>query len=203
VPEIAFRFSLEKLINALAYFSDANVSHLTKLKAAKLLYFADKTHLLRHGRPILGDVYFCLPYGPVPSLALNEMNDAIAAPEVDDSDRNAFLDVVEVKKPEFGIHPVFQSRKRFDRNVFSQSELDVLHEVTNTFGGLSAGQLVTLTHEDPTWKVPNEGRNPDGRAAIPYELFFHGAPGSSQEILRLLQSEQEDARELDELFARS
>src|SRR6266849_2457700 len=79
MSRITFNFKLEKLVHALAYFSKNGVRNLTKLKAAKLLYFADREHLLRHGRPILGDVYFCLPYGPVPSLALNEMSDAIAA----------------------------------------------------------------------------------------------------------------------------
>lgn len=77
MSELKFNFSLDKLIHALALFSTYGVRDLTKLKAAKLLYFADKDHLLRFGRPIIGDVYYCLSYGPVPSVALNEMNDAI------------------------------------------------------------------------------------------------------------------------------
>ena len=198
--DITFRFKLEKLVNALALFSEAHVVDLTKLKAAKLLYFADKTHLIKYGRPILGDVYFCLPYGPVPSLALNEMNDAIAAPEVEDVDRNIFMEVIKVRRPFFG-RPVFESRKQFNRDIFSQSELSVLKEVTEKYGQMSAGELVELTHNEPTWTIPNKIRDPDGRAPIPYDLFFVGAPEPSQEILRVLRSEQEEARELDELFA--
>src|SRR5262249_26434458 len=94
LSEIRFQFDLEKLIHSLAFFSQHGIPELTKLKSAKLLYFADKKHLLRHGRPILGDVYFCLPYGPVPSLALNEMNDAIVGSEVPDSDVSLFEKVL-------------------------------------------------------------------------------------------------------------
>lgn len=197
---ITFRFNLEKLVNALAFFSEANVLDLTKLKAAKLLYFADKAHLLKHGRPILGDVYFCLPYGPVPSLALNEMNDAIDAPEVEDPDRKMFLKVLKVRKPFFG-QPVFQSRRKFNRDIFSESELDALQEVTERYGRMTAGQLVNLTHDEPTWVISNQNRHPEGRASIPYDLFFRGQPDSAQEILRVLRLEQEEARELDQLFA--
>ena len=67
MPRIRFQFSPSKLVQAIAYFAWKKVPQLTKLKTAKLLYFADKHHLLAHGRPILGDVYFCMPHGPVPS----------------------------------------------------------------------------------------------------------------------------------------
>ena len=117
---IRFAFSLEKLIHSLAFFASAGVPDLTKLKAAKLLYFADKDHLLEHGRPILGDVYFCIQYGPVPSVALNEMNDAIETPEVE-SDAGRLAEALKVHKPllGFGGHPTFQLRGTFDESVFS------------------------------------------------------------------------------------
>ena len=102
MAEIRFRFNLEKLVAFLGFFSAKGVSDLTKLKAAKLLYFADKDHLLKYGRPILGDVYFCLPYGPVPSVALNEMTDAIARPEVCNSDRGIFERILTVRRPFWG-----------------------------------------------------------------------------------------------------
>jgi len=55
-------------------FLAAHVPDLTTLKAAKLLYFADRAHELKHGRPILGDWYACLPRGPVPSSALDMLD---------------------------------------------------------------------------------------------------------------------------------
>ncbi len=200
MPEIRFQFNLEKLVHALAFFSERRVSDLTKLKAAKLFYFADKEHLLKYGRPILGDVYFCLPYGPIPSLALNEMTDAIARPEVPDADVCAFKPVVSVHKPLFGGYPVFRSRGQFDREVFSESELDVLEHVVQRYGRFTSGQLVNLTHREPTWTIPNEGRSPEGRSPIPYELFFVGASAEAQQVLEVLQAEQQERREMDSIM---
>src|SRR5260370_40562189 len=98
---LIFEFNIEKLVQSIAYFSNAGIRDLTKLKVAKLLYFADKQHLLEHGQPIIGDVYFCMDYGPVPSVSLNEMSAAISGPEVfltDASDANLFSQVLNVKK---------------------------------------------------------------------------------------------------------
>src|SRR5208337_1007198 len=98
---LTFDFNIEKLVHALAYFSTSGIRDLTKLKAAKLLYFADKEHLLEHGTPILGDVYFCMDFGPVPSMSLNEMSGAINGSEVslaDTSDASLFSQVLNVKK---------------------------------------------------------------------------------------------------------
>jgi uncharacterized phage-associated protein len=201
MAEIKFRFNLDKLVHSLAFFADRRVRNLTKLKAAKLLYFADKQHLLRYGRPILGDIYFCLPYGPIPSISLNEMSDAIARPEVLDDDVSAFHSVLAVRKHLFTRHPVFELRSAFDPDVFSDSEIEILQDVVQRYGKMNAGQLVDLTHNDPTYAIPNKLRSPAGRAPIPYELFFVGAPEEAQQLLAVLKAEQQEGREMDEIMA--
>ena len=47
---LRFAFNEEKMIQALAFFSLRGIQDLTKLKAAKLLYHADKLHMNRYGR---------------------------------------------------------------------------------------------------------------------------------------------------------
>lgn len=42
-------------------------------KIFKVLYFADRTHLIKYGRPITGDTYIAMEYGPVPSM-IYDMN---------------------------------------------------------------------------------------------------------------------------------
>ena len=190
---LAFEFNLEKLVQAIAYFSKASVPDLTKLKAAKLLYFADKQHLLEYGRPIIGDVYWCMDWGPVPSFALNEMNEAIDRKEVPltgNSDASLFMRVLNVKKF-FYVHPRFEVKDgAYDPSVFSESELKALRYVTNVYGGRSARELVDLTHEEPTWTIANKGRPAGSRAPITYDLFFVGAPEKSQRFLASLVAEQ-------------
>ena len=189
--DIQFEFSLEKLIHAIAFFSQKGIHDLTKLKVAKLLYFADKKHLLEFGSPIIGDVYFCMEFGPVPSFALNEMNEAINRSEVvsqDTSDYSKMSQVLRVRKPFFGHYYRFEA-KHFDSNVFAPSELSVLDCVAREYGWRSAKQLVDLTHNEPTWKIANEFRSPNSRSPIPYELFFEGAPAESMRHLARLKAE--------------
>lgn len=203
--DIRFSFKLEKLVHSLAFFSEQGIPDLTKLKAAKLLYFADKEHLLRYGRPILGDVYFCLPYGPVPSIALNEMTDAIAGGaevrlEDAQADVNLFRSVLEVRLPMFSKNAVFTAKKAHDPDVFSDSELEVLTEVAAKYGRYTAGKLVDLTHAEPTWQKANECREPQGRTPIPYSSFFEDS-ANGKELLEMVIAEQEESAEFDRLFA--
>jgi len=189
--DIRFEFSVEKLINAIALFFDRGVSDLTKLKIAKLLYFADKKHLLSYGSPILGDVYWCMNLGPVPSFALNEMSEAIDRSEgsaEEDSDYSVMSRVLRVRKRFFS-YPHFEAKQPHDPSIFSQTELAVLDSIVAEYGRKSALDLVNLTHKEPTWFIANKDRRPGGRAPIPYELFFEGAPESSRRHLARLKAD--------------
>lgn len=190
--DIKFEFNLDKLIHAIAFFCEQGIQDLTKLKVAKLLYFADKNHLLEHGKPILGDVYWCMEFGPVPSFALNEMSEAIESSEVTatgTSDSNRISDVLRVRKPLFGGYPHFEAKHRFDASVFAASELDILRRVATQYGCKTARELVDLTHAEPTFLIANESREPKGRAPIPYELFFVGAPPNAMKHLARLKAD--------------
>lgn len=188
---LTFEFSLEKLVQAIAYFSKEGVPDLTKLKIAKLLYFADKEHLLEHGRPIIGDVYWCMDYGPVPSFALNEMSAALSGSEVPGAaDANLFSRVLHVKKF-FRTYPVFEAREgAYDPAAFSESEQQALRYTKNTYGHRTAAELVELTHREPTWIIPNNGRTAGSRSLITYDLFFEGAPEKARRFLGKLVAEQ-------------
>jgi len=187
--EFTFEFSLAKLVHSIAYFSVSGLSDLTKLKLVKLLYFADKTHLLESASPILGDVYYCMDFGPVPSFALNEMNEAITRGESREgqSDRTFIDSVLKVRKPIWARYPRFEARHaNFERSVFSESELAALQQVRDRYGNCSASELVALTHQEPTWCIPNASREQGKRAQIPYDLFFVGCGEQGQRSLALL-----------------
>jgi uncharacterized phage-associated protein len=193
---ISFDFDSEKLVQTLAFFAARGVPDLTKMKAAKLLFYLDKKHLLERGRPVLGDVYYCLQHGPVPSFSLNIMN--VAADQTSDEPVegwNAFLDVVPARA---GANRVIRSLKNPDLDVFSESEIQALEWVLKEHGRKTASQLRNETHEDPIVKRAQEARGTAKRAEIPYELFFEGQADSVREVLALAEAEQEDRE-----FARS
>lgn len=197
---VSFRFDPEKLVHVLAYFAGRGLTDLTKLKAAKLVYYLDKHHLWKFGRPIVGGPYWCMPYGPVPGNALQAMNDMIDATEVESElaeDQKRLIDeYLEVKAD--GAHPRFEAKRQFDPEVFSKSELAALESVFEKFGTKTANQLVSLTHKDPTWTVPNQSRL-GGRASIPYHMFFEDADPQVRQIWELIEAEQMD-RDCDDEF---
>jgi len=74
---MAFPFSHRKTTLVLNFFARESDGEINKPKALKLVYFADRCHLRRFGRPITGDEHLAIPYGPVASGAkdLTEMGD--------------------------------------------------------------------------------------------------------------------------------
>src|SRR5258708_1469362 len=188
MAEVKFRFDVEKLVQALAYLANVGVRKLSKLKAAKLLYFFDKYHLLKYGRPVLGDVYFCLDHGPIPSASVNLMSEAITPIRIKGW-KHPFLDLFDKyltvdNKPKY---PEFVSKRAPDLDLFSRSELEALEATVKAYGKKTPWQLRELTHQDPTWTIPDGDRVSGSRAEIPYGLFFEGQPADVRDLLGLVE----------------
>lgn len=199
---VVFHFDRAKLVHVLAYFAGHGINDLTKLKAAKLVYFVDKRHLWQFGRPVVGGPYFCMPFGPVPGRALQTMNDVIDANEIqatpfDTASNDLIRRFLEVKCE--GDNPRFAAREEFDADVFSLSELQILDQVRTELGAKTASELVTLTHQDPTWLTPNKSREPGGRVPMPYHLFFEDASPDVRRIWAFIEADHDD-RENDDCF---
>lgn len=188
---IRFAFEPVKAAQVLAYLADKGVSDLTKLKAAKLLYFADKIHLLTYGRPILGDRYVSMEHGPVPSETLNLMNSLISPDEIEEATQEQAERFVTVHR-HFVKHPRFRSRGTVDLDRLSQAELETLDRVFQEYGRKTVGELIDLTHQERAWQISNQGRPEGSSAPMPYELFFKGAPAEAQAMREWVEAHQED-----------
>lgn len=191
---LTFRFSLEKFINALAYFASHGIGDLTKLKAVKLLYLADRYHLFNYGRPITGDRYIAMDLGPVPEDAFQLISRLIEPAEVSDSERDRALERLAVYRGFMRryAYPVLRARTAPDLNVFSESEIEALQAVTKEYGATPARALVDLSHGHRAYQRANAGRAAGSSADLPYEFFFEDAPDSAQAIQLLAEHEQED-----------
>jgi uncharacterized phage-associated protein len=191
--ELTFRFSLDKFVNALAYFASSGIRDLTKLKAVKLLYLADRYHLLRYGRPITGDRYIAMDYGPVPEGAFQLIGRAMEAPEVEDQAREQVLQMLDVYRGFLHRYryPVLRAKRKADLDVFSETEVEALSATVSEFGQRPARALVDLTHEHQAYKIADAGRLPGSSVDLPYEYFFEGAP-EHRAIRELAVEEQED-----------
>lgn len=194
MPTLTFRFSLDKFINALAYFASQGINDLTKLKAAKLLYLADRYHLFRYGRPITGDRYIAMDFGPVPEGAFQLISRLVERAEVADDARARALERLEVYR---GLlrqykYPVLRAKKKPDMDVFSDSEVEALAAVMKEFGRTPARTLVDLTHEHRAYQRADAGRPSGSSVELPYEYFFDDAPENLKPVQALAEKEQED-----------
>lgn len=194
---LRFEFSLDKFVAVMAYLADVGkIQDLTKLKAAKLLFFADKAHLLKYGRPILGDRYVSMDHGPVPSAALDLMNRLITPDEIDDPVR-------EQLRTKLSVHGLFAKNHPFRSRVhgeaayqhLSQSERNVLDEIIANYGRKPVGELIDLTHKEYAWRISDGTRLRGSSAPMPYELFFEGEQTVEANALREFADAQQEDRD--------
>ena len=147
------------------------------MKISKLMYYADKLHLNRFGRPISGDAYIRMKFGPVPSMGLNLMRHTAYFEDTSE----LFDQKITVKGLE--VTP----RQEVDISVFSRSDLDAMDEVMKNFGAISASFLSDLSHGEDAWNKAEMNRK------IDFELLFDKNP-DSQHLLNLLIADAEPSR---------
>src|SRR5450759_3309300 len=68
-PVISFHFNPETFTQASAHVISGCQGSITRMKLFKLLYLADRAHLIKYARPILKDRYVNMDQGPVPSAS--------------------------------------------------------------------------------------------------------------------------------------
>lgn len=149
---------------------------MSYMKLLKLLYLADRSALLQHGRPITYDRYVSMDHGPVLSQTYNLMV-AEESPDQPPSYWRQFISEPE----QYEVHLV--------SNAPSNSELSpaqeaILDEVFREFGALSRWQIVDFVHTLPEWEDP------------------HGSsiPITFQDVLRGGGMEDEDIEAVEEVL---
>lgn len=183
---MSFPFSHRKTTQALNFFARQAGGELNKLKALKLVYFADRYHLRRFGRPITGDEYLAMPYGPVASSAkdLAEMGEFLS-----DDERSYgahFLARVD--------HHTYRSTAVVDEKTLSESDRIALAWAWEKFGHMERFALAQLTHLYPEWKRHEsalEGKR-ETRVPMCYRDFLED-PAPGIEPCHPLDAEQRDA----------
>ena len=82
-------FSHKKATQALNFFARSAGGSISKIKALKLVFFADRYHLRKYGRPVTNDEYYAMPKGPVPSHVkdIAEMSDFLSKNEKSYADK--------------------------------------------------------------------------------------------------------------------
>lgn len=185
-------------LNFLARKKDGNV--INKMKAIKLIYLADRLHLRKYGRPIVGDVYWAMKLGPVGSKTKKAAE--LDLPSATLSYTKKYIKPTDDKKHSF------VSIKETDLNVFSKTDIECLEAVNDTFSDRDQFELAELTHKYPEWpKYGKELKSGKKRVLMNYnDLFVDGTHdglfGQSKTELDLAKESFEELREVSDFFAR-
>lgn len=190
-------FQYKKATQALNYFALLEGGSINKMKAIKLIFFADRYHLRKYGRPITNDEYLAMDFGPVNSGVkdIAEMSD--------------FLGQQERTYASNFIQPAGQydvkSITSVEEKVFSRTDLESLEFAWKTFGRYDQFELADITHKYPEWKKHEEELKHSPRVRMDYTDFLDDPEDGFEQCCSLSQEEKherlEEIRELSHLHA--
>ncbi len=182
--------NIKKIISILNYLS-TKVNYLTKLKAVKLLYFADKEHLIRYGRFITGDFYKKLPYGPIPQQTLILIDD----PNYIIFSRNLKNYLDENISFSDSRYRTISSKKKPDLEYISLSEIEILDEIIEKYKNLHPLQLADLSEKEYCFEHSEQ------LEIISIEKIIHDIPEEQKkELLEVNKEYIEEERILSAIF---
>lgn len=151
-------FSKEKFANMVTLF--AATTNTFKVKLNKLLYYADFAHYKYFGSGISGASYEAIQMGPVPThfQTLFEILKGEDTFEIED----IWFESTGTSGEKF--HSQIEN---FNKNLFTETELQILKLVVNRFKDTSTKQIKELSHQEIGWQ-----NNIENRTTIAYDSAF-------------------------------
>jgi hypothetical protein len=165
-------FDIDKAIAATAYLIEGKGGADDMFCLVKKLYFADRTALIRWGKPVTGDKLASLAKGPIVSGIYDLLKGD--GPE---EDQIRWNDVIVRKRPY-----TIVTRKTPNKGVLSDREKEVLDESRKTIDAIRGSIPNWLHKKCPEWTNP-------GRSSIPID------PST---ILRLANKSEDEIRRIEE-----
>ncbi len=145
------KIEFEKVGNIASYFAD-NTNGLYVTKLLKLFYYLDFISYKMRGASITNDVYFKLPYGPVPSAIKNEI-DILSVENILGTDfKSQLSSYIKLESDADGNGKrVVATNKNYNLKKLSQSELNLTKAIAKAFKDTKAKVLSNQTHKEKPW----------------------------------------------------
>lgn len=192
----------KKATQALNILARKKNGKINKMKAIKLIFLADRLHLRKYGRPIVGDMYWAMKLGPVGSLTKN-------VAELSSISEEALAYAKKYIKPIDEKKQVIASLKQEDLSVFSKTDLECIESVYNKFSDKDQFELAEITHEFPEWiKHKKELEGGKKRVRMDYDDFFVDTPkgddlfSQNKSSLEMAKESFSEQKEVSAFFAR-
>lgn len=137
---------IQTITEAICYILQEIAAPTEKMKIIKLLFLADKYHLLTAGRTITDDNFVAMQHGPVGSKALNvlDCDDEWLSDEAQKYIKE-YICIIDTRMRSL--------RKKIDKfQMLSISDKKAIDFILSKFGKMTASELRNYTHQYPEWK---------------------------------------------------
>jgi len=129
-------YEQQKSIEAIIYIAQ-KIENVDYYKVLKLLYFADKEHLINYGRTITGDTYYRLEHGPCPTnnydLIKSRKSTLFTKKLNTDFDVETKHSIVALREPNL--------------DYLSESDIECLNNVITNIGVKGFAEIKELSHD--------------------------------------------------------
>ena len=147
--ELALPYEVIKGLQVLKYITSKHPDQ-EYYKVLKMLYLADKVHLLKCGKLIVPDKYEKYAHGPVPSLCyeivkyISDRQEYYSHP----FDERIKKEIEVIKSPETGKLTKLHNLTEPDLDYLSETNIKCLDEAIAKYGHCSFDELKDETHDD-------------------------------------------------------
>ena len=170
---IRFQMNEDKAIEVLAWLGEKQPG-IDVYHVAKVLYYADKDHLNRYGRPIVGDKYTAMSFGPVPSKIYDWIKKKIIPKRLEEAVTTCgeYLNLYCHRKP--------------NMVMFSRTDIECLSKSLRKYGRLDFGKLTDMAHDERAWQEVERNKDMD------YEKMIEQSPRGK----KIIQDLREHSRQI-------
>ena len=177
-------FSEIRVTHMAAYFLKREGGRIAYIKLLKLLYLAERKAMAKWGECISGDNFVSMPKGPVLSQTYDLIKGHGEAPD-------KTTPWYELIKDEANYEVSLIHDIQFDDlDELSPSELQILDQTYNEFGGMSRFEIVDFTHDKcPEWEDPKGSSFP-----IKPESIFRAMGKNESQTQKLLKKHREQTQ---------
>lgn len=159
------KVDFEKVGIIASYFAD-HTKKLYVTKLLKLFYYLDFISYKTRGAPVTNDVYFKLPYGPVPSAIKNEIDILSQDNVLGTGFKRQLSSYIKLQRDEKDSgNLVININRDYNLRKLANSELELLKSITETFKETTAKALSNQTHREKPWLSTSDNSVIDYRLA--------------------------------------
>lgn len=170
---INFNKNFPKLLEVIVWLADKKPK-IGMFHVAKILFYADKEHLNKYGRPITSDHYMKMKFGPVPSA----IKDIVDRTEFLEGYIDANIINQSLLIEQNGNYKAITAKRLPNMDYFSESEIECLMNSLSRNADIDFKKLSDLTHEEKAWLEADDNRGMD------FELMIDDDNPHKNEIIQ-------------------